>query len=146
MFDESYRRLTQFFADVKTGYPIDPTAIFLLGFSMGTMMSYALSLTDPGSVKGIIANSGYIPEETDLKFQWDRITGMHFFVAHGLHDPVIPVQFARRARLLLEQANVDLIYREYPMAHQISEESLNDMSVWLTGILNARVKMQNEKE
>ena len=54
MFEKSYRRLTQFFADLKTGYPIDPSAIFLLGFSMGTIMSYAFTLTNPGSVKGVI--------------------------------------------------------------------------------------------
>ncbi|MBI3189451.1 MAG: hypothetical protein HYZ33_02265, partial [Ignavibacteriales bacterium] len=54
-----------------------------------------------------------------------------FFVAHGTHDPIIPVSMGRRAIFLLEQANADLLYKEYPMAHQISDESLSDMNLWL---------------
>src|ERR1041385_5858788 len=131
MFDESYRRLTQFFDDIKKGYPVNPNEIFFLGFSMGTMMSYSLALTRPGSIAGVIANSGYIPEETGLIFQWDKLDGTSFFVAHGIYDPVIPVQFGRRAKELLREAKADLTYREYEMAHQIGEESLNDIGVWL---------------
>ncbi|HZY09637.1 MAG TPA: phospholipase, partial [Bacteroidota bacterium] len=104
---------------------------------------YALALTKPTEVAGVVANSGYIPEETDLQFQWDALNGTPFFVSHGLHDPVIPVQFGRRARFLLEQAHVDLTYHEYPIGHQISEESLRDMSAWLTEKLNNKIKNQN---
>ena len=64
MFAESYQRLFQFHNDVKKNYPIDSKKIFYLGFSMGTMMSYAFALTNPHEVKGVVANSGYIPEET----------------------------------------------------------------------------------
>ncbi len=132
MFAESFSKLNQFIDDVKNKYPVDVSNVFLLGFSMGTIMSFALSLTRPNEIAGVIANSGYVPEETDLKFQWDKLDGTSFFVAHGLHDPIIPVSMSRRARLLLEQANVNLLYKEYPMAHQISEESLSDMNSWLS--------------
>jgi phospholipase/carboxylesterase len=140
MFSESYSRLVQFFEDVKKGYPVDPSKIFLLGFSMGTMMSYSLALTIPQAVVGVVANSGYIPEETDLKFQWDKIGTTSFFVAHGLYDQVIPVQFGRRAKELLEKYNANLTYREYDMGHQINEESLNDIAKWLTQKLDDRKK------
>jgi phospholipase/carboxylesterase len=132
MFAESYKRLTQFHHDVKKNYPIDPSKIFYLGFSMGTMMSYAFSLTNPNEVRGVVANSGYIPEETELKFQWNQLNGVSFFVAHGVYDPVIPVEFGRRSRVLLEKAKADLFYREYEMAHQITEESLRDIAKWLS--------------
>jgi len=132
MFAESYRRLSQFFEDVKKGYPIDPSRVFFLGFSMGTMMLYCMALTKPGEVAGVVANSGYIPEDTGLNFLWDRLGGTSFFIAHGVHDPVIPVQMGRRAKHLLEEAKADLVYREYPMAHEISEDSLNDLAEWLT--------------
>jgi phospholipase/carboxylesterase len=132
MFTESYEKLVQFLEDVKKGYPIDPSKIFFGGFSMGTMMSYAIALTYPDNVAGVIANSGYIPEETDLKFQWEKIKGKPFFIAHGTFDPLIPVMFSRRAKALLEQAQAAVWYREYDMAHQISEESLNDIMNWLS--------------
>ena len=132
MFSESYQKLTQFLHDVRNGYPLDASRIFLGGFSMGTMMSYAIALTYPDAVAGVIANSGYIPEETELKFQWDKIKGKPFFLAHGTYDPLIPVMFSRRAKALLEQAQAAVWYREYDMAHQISEESLNDIMNWLS--------------
>ena len=131
MFDESYKRLVQFFEDIRKQYPINPKKIFLLGFSMGTVMSYSLALTMPGYAAGVMANSGYIPEGTNLTFQWEKLKGANFFVAHGVSDPVIPVQFGRHAKDLLHEAKINLTYREYDMGHQINEESLNDMSAWL---------------
>jgi len=137
MFAESYKRLNQFFDDVKKNYPVDESNIFLLGFSMGTMMSYSLALTRPDEIAGVIANSGYVPEETDLQFQWNNLNGTSFFVAHGTHDPIIPVSMGRRARFLFEQSNADLMYKEYSMAHQISDESLRDMAQWLSSKLKS---------
>lgn len=132
MFSNSYRKLNQFLDDVKKSYPVDPLKIFLFGFSMGTIMSYALALTEPGEFAGVIANSGYIPEDAGLTLQWNKIGATSFFVAHGIQDPIIPVSMGRRARFLLEQANAQLVYKEYPMAHQISEQSLSDMAEWLS--------------
>jgi phospholipase/carboxylesterase len=135
MFADSYQRLVQFIADVKTGYPVDSEKVFLGGFSMGTMMSYAFALTHPAEVRGIIANSGYVPEDTDLTFSWNEIKAKPFFVSHGTYDPVIPISFAKRAKELLEKAQADITYREYDMGHQISEENLNDMMNWMSGHL-----------
>ncbi len=130
-FAESYDRIVQLLADVKQHYPVDPQKMFFLGFSMGTVMSYAISLTKPREVAGVVAHSGYIPENTSLTFAWNGLKDTSFFVAHGIDDPVIPIQFGRRASELLTKANANLTYREYPIAHQISEESLKDLSGWL---------------
>ncbi len=139
-FAESYERLIQFLADVQQHYPVDANQVFLLGFSMGTMMSYALALTKPKEIAGVVAHSGYIPEHPLLLFKWDELDQTGFFVAHGVHDPVIPIHFGRRAKELLSKTNADLTYREYPIAHQISEESLRDLSAWLQKRLNVSVE------
>lgn len=131
MFRTSYDALSTFVRDSLTGYPVDPKRVFLLGFSMGTVMSYALSLTQPALFRGVIANSGYVPEHTHLTLRWDSLTGIDFFIAHGVQDPVIPIDFSRRAQQLFESAKASFVYHEYPMAHQISEESLSDMAGWL---------------
>src|SRR5712692_7168329 len=91
MFEESYKKLLQFLEDVTQGYPVDLHRIFLFGFSMGTMMAYALFLTRPELIAGVVANSGYVPEKTDLKFQWNKLAGKSVFIAHGMSDPVISV-------------------------------------------------------
>lgn len=135
MFSESYRKLAQFIDDILKSYPIDPTRLILCGFSMGTMMSYAMALTKPVLIHGVMANSGYVPEETDLVFQWNKVKSKPFFVSHGRYDPVIPVAYGQRARELLVKAEAKLTYREYDMGHQISEEALNDMMAWMSNIL-----------
>jgi len=136
MFHKSYGALSRFLDDILAGYPVDRAKVFLLGFSMGTVMAYAISLTRPTLCRGVIANSGYVPEGTDLVFQWDVLASIDYFVAHGVIDPVIPVQFGRRAKELLEKAGANLEYHEYPMAHQISEASLSDAAGWLKRRLN----------
>jgi phospholipase/carboxylesterase len=141
-FNESYNRLVQFLDDAKRQYPIDAQQVFLLGFSMGTVMSFALSLTKPDEIAGVVAHSGYVPEQTDLDFVWDRLPQTGFFIAHGEYDPIIPVHFGRRAKELLVAANADVTYREYPIAHQISEESLSDLTEWLTQRLAWGEKMK----
>lgn len=138
MFAESYKKLLLFLADIIKGYPVDPRQIFFLGFSMGTMMSYTLFLTKTELIAGVVANSGYVPEETGLQFQWDKLAGKSVFIAHGTYDPVIPLQFGRRAKQLFEKTHADVTYKEYPMAHQISEESLNDVSRWLSQKIDGR--------
>lgn len=134
-FDESYDRLVRFVTDVRDQYPIDPQRLFLLGFSMGSVMSFALSLTRPDLVRGIVAHSGYIPEQTSLRFAWDKLGGRSFFVAHGVNDPVVPVSYGRRAHDLLTPTEADLTYREYAIPHTISEQSLADFSEWLQKML-----------
>jgi phospholipase/carboxylesterase len=141
-FGEAYRRLNQFIDDVKTGYPIDPGRVFLFGFSMGSIMSFAVALTRPNAVRGIVAHSGYIPESVSLQFAWKQFTGLSVFVAHGIHDPIIPIQKARRSQELLSQTGADLTYKEYPIAHTISEESLADVSFWLQKRLDVPADMR----
>ncbi len=132
-FADSYNRLVQFLGDAKRALRVDPRRVFLMGFSMGTVMSMALALTKPDEIAGVVAHSGYIPEGTNLKFQWERLQQTAFFVAHGRFDPVISVKFGRRAKELLSKTSAPLTYKEYPIAHQISEESLTDLTTWLTG-------------
>ena len=138
MFAESYTKLTQFLDDVRKGYSVDPEKVYLLGFSMGTIMSCAMLLTKPQFIAGVAANSGYVPENTDLKFNWNKLRGKEIFIAHGAHDPVIPVQLGRRALELFKKTDAHVAYKEYPMGHQISDESLRDMSLWLTQRLDGK--------
>ncbi len=131
MFRTSYEKLSAFVNDALGHYPIDTGRLFLFGFSMGTVMSYALALTRPDLLRGVVANSGYVPEGTFLTFRWSDIANIEFFIAHGTDDPVIPLALARRAKELLEKSHAAMTYREYPMSHEISEESIGDVAAWL---------------
>jgi phospholipase/carboxylesterase len=134
-FIESVAKVRRFIDDVAKGYGADRSRVFLGGFSMGAIMSHAIALSDPDSVHGVIAMSGYVAEQTGIPYSWERVKGRSFFVSHGNFDPVIPVTYGRRAKELLEKAQANLTYREYDMGHQIGEECLRDMMDWLSGHL-----------
>lgn len=129
---DSCKGLLRFCDEMLNRYSINPEKLFLLGFSMGAMMAFTISLAHPGKFAGVVATSGYIPEGTLVRYQWDELAGTHYRVAHGTYDPVVPVQLGRRAKELLEKTGAALEYREYPMGHEISPESLSDTARWLT--------------
>lgn len=137
-FLESHARFGLFLEEMRSSYPVDPKRVYLLGFSMGSVMSLALALSRPSEIRGVVAHSGYLPEHPALDFQWERLGGCRFYVAHGTLDPVIPIRFGRRAQALLTEQGADLTYREYPIGHAVSEESINDIARWLTESLDGR--------
>lgn len=137
MFRSSCDRLLQFLRDAIAGYPVDPRRVYLLGFSMGTVMAHAIALTQPGMLRGIVANSGYVPEGASPGFRWDALAGLDVLITHGTFDPVLPVAMGRRSQELYRASEARLDYREYAMGHQISQESLNDLSAWLTRSLDS---------
>jgi phospholipase/carboxylesterase len=138
MFRESHARLSQFVDEALQDYAVDPARLFLLGFSMGTVMSLAQGLTRPGLFRGVVANSGYVAEGTHLTYRWNELAGTSFFIAHGTLDPIIPVSMARRTKELFAASNAPHVYREYPMAHEISDRSLGDIATWLRPLLGPR--------
>lgn len=119
-------------------YGADPGRVYLAGFSQGAMMSLALLLTRPEKVAAVVAMSGRLPRQV-LELDPDReaLTGKPVLVTHGLYDPLLPVENGRAARDYLEALPVELTYREYPMAHEVSAESLRDVTGWLSEALDA---------
>lgn len=128
--------LVQKFVDeVKAAYPVDPKRIILLGFSQGTMMAYATALSNPSMFRGIAALSGYVPYRSRLPLQPSNLAGFPVFISHGLNDTVIPVQYGREAAKLLADAGANVTYREYPMGHEIGEQTIRDLKQWLLKVL-----------
>ena len=121
--------LAEFLDAVKCAYPIDPERVVLLGFSQGAVMSLGAQALQPEGVAGVIALSGYFPIEVESEA--GNLVGRPAFVAHGVYDDIIPVEAGRQTRDLLERHGVDLTYREYSMAHQVSAEEMSDVRMWL---------------
>lgn len=101
------------------------------GFSQGAVMTYALGL---GSGRprpaALIALSGFMPIvpgfELDLSPPLPPVA-----VGHGTYDPVIGVEWGRRARSRLEQAGAEVLYRESPMPHTIDPSFVDELRPWL---------------
>src|SRR4051794_3413140 len=91
------------------------------GFSQGAVMSYSLGLA-AGRPRpaGILAFSGFLPVVDGFELDPAARAGLPVSIAHGSLDPVISVEFARRARTQLEEAGLPLSYRGDPGAHTIA--------------------------
>ena len=124
-FLRSQTEILSFISTLKT------KKLFLLGFSMGAIMSYAVALTRPGICTGIAALSGFAPVQLENEYRLSELQDLHIFISHGINDPVIPVASARRTKELLSSSNAHVSYREYPMAHQIDDTCLADLGAWI---------------
>src|SRR5437016_3486901 len=58
------------------------------------------------------------------------------FMAHGTDDPLITLARAQRSRDLLRESGYRVEWHEYPMAHQVCDEELRDLSAWLRRVLD----------
>jgi phospholipase/carboxylesterase len=104
------------------------------GFSQGAIMSLAALLNDPTSVGGALLMSGAVVPELLPEHPLDSAK-TPVLVQHGVYDPVLPVAQGRAIRDLLSAHGYSPDYREYPMAHQVSMESLRDAQEWLERVL-----------
>jgi phospholipase/carboxylesterase len=108
------------------------------GFSQGAMMSYALGLgTDRPRPAGIIALSGFLPTVEGFELDLERPLPPLAF-GHGAYDPVIGVEWGRRAKELLEHAGADVLYRESPLPHAVDPAFLGELQPWLVAAVPER--------
>jgi phospholipase/carboxylesterase len=130
--------LPGFIGELVDAYHADAGRVYLCGFSQGAMMSLSLMLTSPEKIAGVVAMSGRLPRQV-LEREPDRasLAGKPVLITHGLYDPVLPVEQGRAARDHLGNLPLELTYREYPMAHEVTAESLRDVAAWLTRSLDS---------
>jgi phospholipase/carboxylesterase len=135
--EASRELIIRFIGEAVAAYDADPARVFLLGFSQGAIMSGWVALTQPELVAGTILMSGRIPDELREQIAApERLVGKPFLVLHGTQDPVLPIQNGRASRAVLQRLPVDLTYREYPMGHEVSAQSLADVAAWLAARLD----------
>jgi phospholipase/carboxylesterase len=114
-----------------------PPRLVLGGFSQGSVMSYALALASgrPSPV-ALIALSGFLPVVEGLELDLESRRGLPVAIGHGSFDPIISVEFGREARERLEQAGLDVVYRESPMAHSVDPAFLQELAPWIRAALS----------
>ncbi|SHI82671.1 alpha/beta hydrolase [Algibacter luteus] len=124
--------IATFINEALATYPVNNNNVTLLGFSQGTILSYAVALTYPEKVKNIVALSGYInkdilPENLESK----DYTNLDFYCSHGSADQVIPVNWARLTPPLLDSLNIKHKYSEFPVGHGVAPQNFYEFKDWL---------------
>jgi phospholipase/carboxylesterase len=131
-FRAAHRALAELHDELWERTGIAPDRTVFGGFSMGSVMSYALGLTAERPVPaGILAFSGFIPVVEGWEPDLEGRKGMPVFIAHGRRDPVMDVSFARSAHELLEGAGFEVEYHESDAGHHIDPAHIPAAVEWV---------------
>ena len=134
-FASSYGALTGFLDGflAERGIGWDRTVIG--GFSMGAVMSYAVGLGEGRPVPaGIVALSGFVPTVEGWQAELDGRTGLPVFIHHGANDPIISVEFARKARELLVSGGIEPEYLETDAGHWLPPDAVEPAKRLVAGV------------
>ena len=124
--------IATFIDELVATYPIDAKQVTLIGFSQGTILSYAVALSYPQKVHRVVAISGYLNTEIAKEnYAQNDFKNLKIFASHGTVDQVIPVDWARKAKPALEALGIETTYKEYPIGHGVSPQNFYDFKSWL---------------
>jgi phospholipase/carboxylesterase len=118
---------------------VPAAAIVLAGFSQGGAMALHTALRYPERLAGVMALSCSLPLADGLAAEAAPANrDVSIFMAHGTHDPMIPMARALRAREVMTGLGYRIEWHEYPMPHSVCPEEIRDISAWLGTVLRAR--------
>jgi phospholipase/carboxylesterase len=115
---------------------VAPENIILAGFSQGGAIALHTGLRHPRRLAGIIALSTYMPLVQTVRQEASK-ANQHtpIFMAHGRHDPIIPLHLGEDACHYLKQLGYEPEWKTYFMEHSVCPEEIRDISHWLCKVL-----------
>ena len=137
--EAGWHHVARFVDEVVAAYDADPTRVFVGGFSQGGIMALAALLTAPEKIAGAVVMSGrLLPEVLPHATLPEALRDKPVLIVHGTRDEKLGVHLARWAREQLARFPLALDYRELPMGHQVTPESLAEVTAWLSAALERR--------
>jgi phospholipase/carboxylesterase len=135
-FTDTYTLASAWLEDLASSTGVTSERTVLGGFSQGAVMAYSLGLGE-GRPRpaGLIALSGFMPTvpgfALDLESPLPRVA-----IGHGALDPVISVEWGRRAHEELTEAGADVVYRESPsLTHSSDPTFFRELPGWMVTTL-----------
>lgn len=129
---ESIDKIVLFIDEACQAYGLDINNITLLGFSQGTILSYAVGLSYPEKIKNVVALSGYINENILIAdYALKSHENLKIYASHGQVDQVIPPEWAQRAPQFLSNLNIEHVYEEFPVGHGVAPQNFHAFKKWL---------------
>jgi len=137
-FERVVTNTSNFISEAQQRYSADPDRTVVLGFSQGGGLAYRLALGEPTRFAGLAALSTWLPDEAVEHASDDKaaLAALATIVQHGTADPMVAIDRGQHSRDRLAQLGIVPEYHEYDMQHQISAESLTDLTNWVVKALN----------
>ncbi len=113
-------------------YQVSEAHVTLLGFSQGTILSFAVALSYPQKVQRVVGLSGYINEGI-LKegYENNDFSNLKIYTSHGTADQVIPISWAQKTKPFLDNLNIPCKYSEFPVGHGVAPQNFYELKEWL---------------
>jgi phospholipase/carboxylesterase len=119
---------------IREGIPASRIAI--AGFSQGGAIALHTALRHSQKLAGVLALSTYLPIGSSLAVEKSAANqDIPIFMAHGKFDDVIAIQTSERSRDLMQSEHYQVEWHEYPMAHSVNPQEIEDIHTFLTRIL-----------
>jgi phospholipase/carboxylesterase len=110
--------------------------IVLAGFSQGGAIALHTALRQNQALAGVLALSTYLPLQDKLAAQKTaQSLSTPIFMAHGTFDEVITLERCQQSATVLRDNAYHIEWHEYPMAHSVMPQEINDIRQFLQKVL-----------
>jgi phospholipase/carboxylesterase len=110
--------------------------LVLAGFSQGGVIALQTALRQPHRLAGAMSLSAYLPLVQKIEQERNAANNdMPVFLGHGTSDNVVPLVLGKASRDQLIKMGYDVDWHQYPMAHSVCAEELQDLSAWFKRVL-----------
>ena len=111
--------------------------IVIAGFSQGGVISLQTGLRQPERLAGVMSLSAYLPLTPKIEKERNSANNdVPIFLGHGIADNIVPLPLGIASRDQLLKLGYDVDWHQYPMPHSVCARELDDISAWLTRVLN----------
>ena len=126
-----HRALLDLIEQLTAERAIDPSRVFLIGFSQSCALNYRFAFTYPDKLKGIIGICGGIPGDWDSNENYQPTTAAVFHL-NGTRDEFYTSERVKDYARQLRTRAGSLDWKDYDAAHEIIPEMRDDVRAWLT--------------
>lgn len=109
---------------------VDPSQVFIAGFSQGGAMALYSGLTYTKKLGGIVCISGYVPIHKELKVNTSQ-KNTPVLIMHGTKDDVVPFEFGNLSYKLLLEMGLNVEMETYNTEHYFGDSELKFLSWFL---------------
>ena len=121
--------------EIARGIPAN--RIVLAGFSQGGAVALQTALRHKQALGGVMALSTYLPLKASLEKEKSVLNAhIPIFMAHGTADNVITFSTNHLSVEVLKAQHYSINFHEYPMAHTVSTQEIDDIRAFLRSTLH----------
>ena len=128
--DEMVSVLESFIPAALKKYAAKQEKVALVGFSQGGSLAYRLAFSNQITTSAVAALSTWLPDDIDQIR--DLPTEFPILIQHGTEDPMVDIERGRESYNRLNNLGANVTMKEYSMQHEINQDSISDLSSFLT--------------